>query len=163
MDSMEILRDEHKSMHEMLSSLEKAIGSLQSGHRPDEHAFRKAFEFIDSFVCQRHLPKELLLFRILGEKGYDTPAHVLERLIAEHDQVSGFVDAGRQAYEEALKGRPFASRLLAENMLAYIGIMKVHLASENGMFDSIGKKISLEDRHVLDAAFSRLEKSRASG
>jgi hemerythrin-like domain-containing protein len=140
----------------MFENLENAIEKLQSGHSVDERTFNEAFDFIEHLVYGRHIPKELHVFKIMTARDVSQTDDLLPQTHREHEEIRSFVEASRRAYPDAAKGIPAAIRMLVENMLAFIGMMEVHIHRENVTFEMVEEVLSEADDRAVIAVFEKI-------
>jgi len=133
------------------------VKGLRSAHGTGKRAFQSAFDYIEKMVYQRHLPKELYLFRLLEERGISHSEGSLAQIHREHNEIRSFVNAGRRILPDAVKGSQIARRMLEENMLAYIGLMERHINQKNRMFEIAEKVLSGSDEQATLTAFSEID------
>ena len=158
MQAIETLRREHEVIGKVLAGLERAAGAVQSGGRVHEGLFLKALECVRGFVYGLHQAKEDILFRKLAEKGLVGPEG------REHGDIGEFAAACLRALPEAARGDPASRRMLAENAKAYVGILRSHIAREEGeLFDEALRTLSADDDRELTAAFGRIERELGEG
>lgn len=79
-------------------------------------------------------------------------------MLAEHELGRGYVRAMETATLSALSGEPGQDALLAENALAYLTILREHIAKEDGILYPLAERvIPAEKRPAIIAGYAAAE------
>lgn len=146
------LKNEHEAVLVMLSILGKVAERLeQKAVVPQEH-FGQVLEFLRGFVDKCHHGKEeTALFPAMEGAGVPKDGGPIGVMLAEHEAGRGFV---RQMAASVGKD----DRAFARATQGYVGLLRQHIAKENGvLFPMADKVLSAETQVRLEHEFEEIE------
>lgn len=155
MKSLDVLRDEHAAIQQMLVRLNHSADSVLAGRRLDEQRLSRVMRFIHGFNQRIHQAKEEALFRSLTPR-----APELGALPDRHAEIRGFAQAMSRVLPAARRRDPAALRLLAENAKAYVGLIRRHMAWEQETFFPLAaQRLRAADDRALVELFAEIERA----
>ncbi len=153
------LVNEHKLILRMLALLERNAPLTQAGSYNNYQFYLDGVEFIRSYADRFHHAKEEdVLFEALVENGMPREHSPVAAMLAEHDLGRGYVKAMETAALAAITGEPGQNALIAENALAYLTLLRDHIAKEDGILYPLAERvIPAEKRPTIVAGYTAAE------
>ncbi len=155
MQSITIIRNEHRNLGAVLYSLDRLVEQIEEGKKPKFEVFHGLLMYIDRFLDRYHHPKENdYLFPALRRQLPES-AELLDELIQQHRD-------GERMFNEVLKALS-AYEFAGENEFAafrdalyrYTKFEKEHaMKEEREVIPLVEKHLTEEDWTVIDAAFT---------
>jgi hemerythrin-like domain-containing protein len=141
-DITSTLVHEHKLILRMLDLVEKRAPLTGSGEYADYRFYLDGVDFIRNYADRFHHAKEEdILFEALIKNGMPRANSPVAAMLMEHDQGRAFVKAMEEAAGAALAGEPDANRLIAENALGYVGLLREHIAKEDDILYPLAERV----------------------
>ena len=164
MRATDILQQEHQLVLPFLDALEAAARRLECRQQTSCEPLRPSFfldasQFIRSFVegCH-HSKEEGLLFPALEAAGVPQLGGLMGEILAEHDECRRLSLQMHAGAERLANGDAGSRVTLAWNTLAFIRLVRPHLAKEEAaLFPFADKKLSVEQWANIADEFERLE------
>jgi hemerythrin-like domain-containing protein len=164
MRATDILEREHQLVLPFLDALEVAARRIESRQQSSAPQLRPSFfldasEFIKSFVdgCH-HRKEEGLFFPALEAAGVPQLGGLMGEILAEHDECRRLSLQVRACAERLANGDPGSRATLAWNTLAFIRLIRPHLAKEEAaLFPFADKTLSAGQQDMLAVEFERIE------
>ncbi|MFW6154229.1 MAG: hemerythrin domain-containing protein [Planctomycetota bacterium] len=159
MTPTEMLKHEHQVILMVLDAAERDVDTLTGSGRVSGERIRRFLEFFRNFADRCHHAKEEdHLFRLMTERGIPTEAGPIGVMLAEHDEGRGRLAAVDDALPAAEQDDPTAVEAVAENLQAYVDLLRQHIAKEdNILYVMADQAFSEADQAALAAAFERIE------
>jgi hemerythrin-like domain-containing protein len=159
MKPTDVLRHEHKIVLLVLEGTELEARSLSSGRPPDVENLGRIVDFLRNFVDRCHHAKEerhlFQMMKLRSPHAADAPVSVL---LGEHQEGRRRVAA---IAEGAAAGRGDGSAAhapLAENLVAYVNLMRAHIDKEDNVFFPLADRVLRPgDQEFLLGEFARIE------
>ncbi len=163
----DILEQEHQLVLPFLDALEAAARRLDSRQQTSIPELRPSFfieasEFMKSFIDGCHHPKEEgLFFKALEEAGVPQLGGLMGEVLAEHDECRRLSLQVNACAERLTHGDAASRATLAWNTLAYIRLIRPHIAKEEAvLFPFAEKRLSPEQQEELARQFALIETER---
>jgi branched-chain amino acid transport system ATP-binding protein len=155
MQSIAIIKNEHRNLGAVLYSLDRLVEQIEEGKQPKFEVFHGLLTYIDRFLDRFHHPKENdYLFPALRRR-VPASAAVLDELEQQHrdgERMFNDVLKALSAYEFA-GDKEFAA--FRDAVYRYTKFEKEHaLKEEREVIPLAEEKLEQEDWEVIDAAFS---------
>lgn len=153
MESLRIIKDEHRNLWRVAITLDQVIGEMESTGTVDGAFLGSVLDYFEQFVDRAHHPKEdQHLFRLLRQRS-SSAAPALDRLEAEHREAPGKLAALRQTLEQCPSTDGAVLRLTTA-LRAYLAELKAHIRIEEAdVFPLAREALRPEDWHEIDRAF----------
>ncbi len=162
MSATDILRDEHRGVERMLAIVEAAGKRLEAGGDVPADLYLNAIDFFRGFTdgCH-HAKEEEKLFPALERRGVPREGGPIGVMLAEHEQGRAYVRAMAEASGRYAKGDKSAVAALIENGRGYAGLLRQHIAKEDGiLFPMADKVLSGAEQAQLLKEFETVERER---
>jgi hemerythrin-like domain-containing protein len=141
-DISSALVHEHRLILRMLDLLEKRAALTRSGEYSNYRFYLDGVDFIRNYADRFHHAKEEdILFEALINNGMPRANSPVAAMLMEHDHGRAFVKAMEEAAGAALVGEPDANRLIAENALGYVGLLREHIAKEDDILYPLAERV----------------------
>ncbi|HXG35759.1 MAG TPA: hemerythrin domain-containing protein [Dehalococcoidia bacterium] len=159
MESIALLKDEHRAIERMLAILEEASDRLAEGRSLRAALFREAVEFIQNFGDRCHHGKEEeILFPRLEAAGMPRDNGPLAVMLMEHDEGRAYVRQLSEAAAAMEGGEASAAAAVIENARAYVQLLRMHILKEdNVLFPLAQRLLTAEDDAELERRFEQAE------
>ncbi len=153
------LVQEHKLILRMLALLERNATLTGFDKYNNYQFYLDGVEFIRNYADRFHHAKEEdVLFEALVENGMPRLHSPVAAMLAEHELGRGYVRAMEKATLAALTGEPGQHSLIAENALAYLMLLREHIAKEDGILYPLAERvIPAEKRPAIVAGYASAE------
>lgn len=136
------LVDEHRLILRMIALLEKNAPLTAAGRYNNWQFYLDGVDFIRSYADRFHHAKEEdILFEALVTNGMPRANSPIAAMLMEHDQGRAFVKTMETAAQEALDGLPGREGIIAENALAYAGLLREHIAKEDDILYPLAERV----------------------
>ncbi len=161
MQATQVLRDEHEGILAMLAVVEAAAYRVRDGKSVPADLFVNAAGFFRNFADKCHHNKEEAeLFPTLVQKGIPADGGPVGVMLVEHDQGRELVRALSAAAERYARGDQGAAPDLVSNALAYVELLRAHIAKENTvLFVMADQVLGEQEQNRLYEAFDAIEKN----
>lgn len=159
MKATDTLRSEHTIILNVLGALETiAKVDVKSGEL-DLASAGEALDFLRNFADRCHHTKEEdHFFPALATRGLPRSVGPLAVMVADHEKGRALLTRMSQALELARAGRPGAADQFNISALAYVDLIRDHIAKENDVLFPMGDAIlSADDQTALVEGFERME------
>jgi len=153
MTPTELLKQEHRSIEEMLKVMEAVCKKLESGEQVSTDDLDNIVEFIKVFADKSHHGKEEdLLFTAMIDAGIPKEGGPIAVMLTEHDMGRNFVKGLSQAIEDYGKGNTESSAQIIENARNYASLLSNHIFKEDNIL------YPMADTHLSDEKQNELLK-----
>jgi len=159
MTPTEVLKHEHQVILLVLAAAEREAGKIARSGRVDAARVEKLLDFFGNFADRCHHAKEEdLLFVKMQERGMPREQGPIAVMLADHDKGRGYLAAVREALPAAVRDDSAAASAIAENLSAYVGMLRAHISKEdNILYPMADDLFSDQDQADLTAAFDKVE------
>jgi hemerythrin-like domain-containing protein len=160
MKATEILKQEHRIIERMLTSLEQAADRLEQGGSVNPQFFVVAADFAAEFAdgCH-HRKEENVLFQAMIERGMPRDVGPIAVMLAEHEQGRAYTQAMRVGAGRLQAGEPDARLQLILNARGYVALLRQHITKEDTiLFRMADQAIPAADQERLAEEFERIER-----
>jgi hemerythrin-like domain-containing protein len=162
MSATDVLKDEHRGVERMLAIVEAAGKRLEAGGDVPADLYLSAVDFFRGFTdgCH-HAKEEEKLFPAMEKRGVPREGGPIGVMLAEHEQGRVYVRAIAEAAARYSKGDKSAASALIQNGRGYVGLLRQHIAKENGiLFPMADKVLSDAEQAQLLKEFETIERER---
>ena len=159
MKPTDVLRSEHETIVDVLSGLETVGQHAANGSGLDLPSAQGALEFLRGFADRCHHGKEeQLFFPALVGRGLPRDVGPLAVMLHEHDEGRALLSAMADAVAHASPSKSGAAERFGEAAVAYVALMREHIAKENGvLFPMADGLLSAADQAALLERFEHFE------
>lgn len=161
MDSIELMKYEHKNIKRGLKVLRNMCIAVLEGKLEDYDDFLKMIDFIRNYADRHHHNKEeAVLFKIMSEDlGDDKVKGPLSGMYIEHDFGRLFIKNLEDAINKVKAGDADARVDIIANAIAYTDLLKRHIDKEdNVIYSFASRSLSPEGRKKLEDNCSKVER-----
>jgi len=153
MEALSIIKDEHRNLWRIATSLERVIEDMEKTGEVDHVFLGSVFDYLEQFVDNFHHPKEdAFLFRLLRQRSSEA-AQVLDRLEADHGRAPGNLKGLREQLAATVSRQQPAADLSAA-LRQYLKGMEEHIRiEEKEAFPLASRALTADDWKEIDAAF----------
>ena len=157
--AIQILRDEHDKILEMLDCLEALVQRLAAGESFPVETLSDLTDFFVLFADRSHHGKEEdLLFPLLERKGVPRQGGPLGCMLGEHEEGRAFVGMMKQNTKESARGNEAARRAWTGAARGYAQLLRKHISKENEILFQIAEHIlSNEEQAELELQFAQAQ------
>lgn len=158
-DAIDILIEEHALIRRFLDCLVLALEILAEGTRVPPAFFTKAVRFARDFADHfHHLKEEFYLFTHVAQKAQGKLAAHCEGLRLQHESGRNHIVEATKAINEYAHGSAIARARLAENLAAYVHLLRKHIHTEDFViFPMISRWITDADQRALSELYRQDE------
>jgi hemerythrin-like domain-containing protein len=158
MTPTETLKHEHQIILVVLDAAEREAQLMEEGQLR-AHRVEQMIDFFRNFADRcHHAKEEELLFVKMNERGMPLQGGPLAAMLYEHDQGRRRVSAVADALPPANNGDPASIATVRDNLLAYVQLLRAHIAKEDGvLYPMADQLLAPQDQEELTAAFDRVE------
>ena len=147
MNTIDILKNEHKYVSRMLIVIRKVCLNLMENNEIDYEDFDKIINFVKNFADGHHHQKEeIFLFNkmveYLGETGKNVITH---GMLVEHDLGRSYISNLRQALEKYKNGNKESKLDIIGNAISYTTLLEKHIHKEDNVIFNFAKRALNED------------------
>ena len=159
MQATEILKEEHRVIERVITSLEQATQRLERGERVRPGFFADAAQFVTGFADGCHHKKEEgVLFKAMVANGLPTEGGPVNEMLGEHEQGRAFTRAMREAAQRWEGGDASARQAVIRNAHGYAALLRQHIAKEDGiLFPLADQVIPPAEQDRLSDGFEHIE------
>jgi hemerythrin-like domain-containing protein len=155
-----VLVEEHKLILRMLALLERNARATAAGKYGNYSFYLDGVDFIRNYADRYHHAKEEdVLFKALVENGMPREHSPVAAMLMEHDQGRAYVKAMESAALAAMPGHHGQDAAIAENALAYVELLREHIAKEDGILYPLAERLIPEQ--ARDAVIAGYEAAEA--
>lgn len=157
---MEILREEHALIEDVLDSLERGARRLGNGSTMPAEFFVDAVDFIRGFADDAHHRKEEgVLFKAMARHGFSGESGPVAMMLYEHNEARRFTGSLSEAAERLRRGDEAAREDVITYALAYVRLLRQHIMKENHiLFDLAERVIPAAEHGELETGFEKVER-----
>lgn len=163
MKATDILKQEHRIIERMLTSLEQITDRLEQGGEVKPQFFVAAADFAAEFAdgCH-HRKEENGLFQAMIERGMPRDAGPIAVMLAEHEQGRVYTQAIRTGAERLRAGEADARLQVILNARGYIALLRQHITKEDTiLFRLADQALPAADQERLAEEFERIAREEA--
>ena len=160
MKAVEILREEHKLIQDVLDSLERGAQRLGSEMKMPADFFVDAADFIRSFADDAHHRKEEgVLFKAMARHGFSEDAGPVAVMLADHNEARRLTQLLSEAAERLAQGDESAREEVIMFALAYVKLLRQHIMKEDHiLFQMADRMIPPSEHGAIEAGFEKVER-----
>ncbi len=157
----QILVDEHDVILSVLDAIETVAAHQDSGVDFPRGFYERAIDFVASFADKCHHAKEEgHLFPVLEARGIARQRGPIGCMLKEHEEGRAHVAAMRAALPRAAAGDARAREEVQQQALAYVALLREHIAKENQVLFVLGDQfMTAGDKEALWHKFQCAEHS----
>jgi hemerythrin-like domain-containing protein len=147
---IELLRDEHRDIEQLLSVLEDELKVFDRRERPDYEVIQAIISYFQDYPDCCHHPKEDMIFDKL--KARDPPTAIrIGDVEAEHRQETERLDRVAKVVRNVLLDREIERQTFSDVMRDFINHQRVHMAmEERTLFPAAENALRSEDWREID-------------
>lgn len=134
------LRDEHRSIAEVLDCLDHQMQLFESGRRLDFDVVLAALDYFGAFPERCHHPKEDVVFRCLCARDNDAAKEVGD-LAKAHEQLTAHFLNFDHAIREILEGGELPRSAIIGWARDFIERQRIHMAIEETRFFPVAESV----------------------
>lgn len=159
MNPSETLKHEHKIVLLVLKGAELISQTINEGGEADIDTVKRMVDFFREFTDRCHHSKEEKhLFPRLEERGVQNQGGPIGTMLHEHELGRARVRAIADAADKTAAGDASAPVTLAENLSAYVELLRAHIDKEDNVLFPMGDRVLTEDdKRELADAFEKIE------
>lgn len=152
--AMDILRDEHRALGDVIDLLQRLLRDAAAGYgEPDFQLLSLALYYIEDFQCKVHHPREdRHLFAAVRRCTSELDREIAQ-LAAEHRSDAGMVRELCRLLVHYQAGAPDALSHLRTSLDVYAGIMLDHMSREESLMDDPRVALPDEAWRAIASAF----------
>jgi hemerythrin-like domain-containing protein len=139
---IDILRDEHRNIEQLLLVLERELCVFNRAERPDYHVVQSVIEYFQDYPDCCHHPKEDMIFEKLKARDPITAASIGD-LEAEHGNGSKRLGRVARTVESILADREILRQTVDEIIRDFIDHERQHMAMEERVLFPAAVKVLL--------------------
>jgi hemerythrin-like domain-containing protein len=150
---------EHKAILLVLAAAEREVLGIQATGRVDAEKIRKFLDFFQNFADRcHHAKEERHLFKAMQGHGFPVGSGPIAVMLHDHDEGRRRLAAVAEALPAAESGDAEALTSLSRNLLAYVELLRGHIAKEdNVLYPMADRLFGPEEQQVLGEAFEKVE------
>lgn len=147
---IELLRDEHRDIEQLLNVLEDEVKVFDRRERPDYEVIQAIISYFQDYPDCCHHPKEDMIFDKL--KARDPPAAKrIGDVEAEHRQETDRLDRVARVVRNVLLDREIVRQTFSDVMRDFIDHQRAHMAmEERTLFPAAANALRSEDWREID-------------
>jgi hemerythrin-like domain-containing protein len=127
---IEILRQEHENIENLLRVMDQELSVFDRGERPDYEVLSAIIEFFKRYPASCHHPKEDIIYEKFKARDPDRAASIAD-LEAEHREGEGRLRRVAQAIESVLNDQEVLREDVDRIVRDFIDSERKHIALEN--------------------------------
>ena len=136
------LVNEHRLILRMITLLEQNAPLTVAGTYSNWPFYLDGVDFIRNFTDRFHHAKEEdVLFEALVTNAMPRENSPVAAMMMEHDQGRAFVKAMEAAAREALDNQTGRGPIIADNALAYAGLLREHISKEDEILYPLAERV----------------------
>lgn len=153
---VEILKNEHRIIEQVLRSLNGMCCQLESGTAVPPETLLQVVDFIRKFTDEFHHEKEeTYLFPLLAKHGIPTANGPIGCMLHEHEVGRGCVAEMARAAEAYRKGEAQAGRQFADVARQYLNLLVFHIQKEDQVLFQMAENVL--DRQEAAALYQNFQ------
>ena len=158
MESIDVLREEHRWIRRMVACLEKVVALYEETGTLDADSAGELVDLFATFSDSRHQEKEELLFPHLKVLASPDEEHLIDGLVEEHASDQGQLMHMRASLLQASSGDPVGEREFKRLAAEYCALHGTHMAKEGAVMFPLSDRLltSRLDQELLQG-FARIE------
>src|ERR1700739_596332 len=147
---IELLRDEHRDIEQLLNVLEDEVKVFDRRERPDYEVIQAIISYFQDYPDCCHHPKEDMIFDKLQAR--DPPAAKrIGDVEAEHRQETDRLDRVARVVRNVLLDREIVRQTVSDVMRDFIDHQRAHMAmEERTLFPAAANALRSEDWREID-------------
>jgi hemerythrin-like domain-containing protein len=155
----DILMEEHRIIHRMVSALTAQALRLKDGTPVRAGFFLEAADFMRNYADGCHHPKEEEgLFQSMMDAGLSNQTGPIAILLADHEHARRYTRALEKSARELENGKTDAQGEVVANALAYAALLRQHMDRENDFFFPLAvRMIPPDQQEKLSIEFDRIQ------
>ena len=159
------LVNEHRLILRMITLLEQNAPLTAAGTYSNWQFYLDGVDFIRNFADRFHHAKEEdVLFEALVKNGMPRENSPVAAMMMEHDQGRAFVKAMETAAREVLENQTGRGPIIADNALAYAGLLREHISKEDEILYPLAERLMPDAmREGIIAGYDAAEARAVSG
>jgi hemerythrin-like domain-containing protein len=159
MTPTETLMHEHQIILMVLDGAEREAQKIEDTGSVRAETVGGMLDFFRNFADRCHHSKEeKLLFVKMEERGMPVEGGPIAVMLYEHDEGRRLTKAIAEVLPLATNGDRRASAAVAQNLLAYVRLLRAHIHKEdNVLYPMADRLLTAEDQRELMEAFNRME------
>ena len=161
MHAIIILREEHRTLHRILRSLEAMADAIVRTGWFDEEAALEALELLERFADGSHQAKEEELMRLAARRASErhrARPGTLERLARLHTEERNLLRGLHRQLGLAMGGDSWAFDLFVAQAREYAKLQRAHAAmEERELFPVLEELLAGADERELTVSFARID------
>ena len=151
---IELLRDEHRDIEQLLKVLEHELKVFDRRERPDYEVIQAIIDYFQDYPDCCHHPKEDMIFDQLRARN-PSAAKRIGDVEAEHRQETERLDRVARIVRNVLLDREIARQTFSEVMRDFIDQQRVHMAmEERTLFPVAENALRPEDWREIDVKWN---------
>ncbi len=156
---------EHRLILRMLAVLERNALATGAGAFSDYRFYLDGVDFIRNYADRFHHAKEEdALFEALVKNGMPRENSPVAAMLMEHDQGRAYVKTMELAALLALSGEAGQDAVIAANALAYVELLRGHIAKEDDILYPLAERLIPDAaRNAVIAGYDAAEARTADG
>ena len=160
MNAIDLMREEHREIKELLKILGRFCGQLERGEDASLDDGAAMIDFLQAYADRFHHEKEeRLVFPLLEKLGVPRSGGPIEIMLEDHEQGRAHVRGMAEALECLRAGEKEAVRSFAEHARNYILLLTEHIKTEDeAIFDMAEMRLSPAQLEQLASEFVTVEK-----
>lgn len=164
-DITQALICEHRLILRMIVLLEQKATLMRSEEPGSYQFYLDGVDFIRNYADRfHHAKEEAILFEALVHNGMPREHSPVAAMLIEHESGRAFVRAMEEATSAALAGRSGQNRLITENALAYVELLREHIAKEDEILYPLAERVIPEEkRDAIIASYAAAEARISAG
>lgn len=149
-DILSDLRDDHRNISTMLDLLERQIGRIRDGDKPDYELIHDIMRYMTVYSDAVHHPKEDILYSAMKRENPELAAG-LERVEPEHEELATLGEALRNDVEAIASGAAVRRDTLIADTSAYVQRLREHMHwEESDLFERADSLVEKEAAMIVD-------------
>ncbi len=153
---LQILREEHATMSELLRLLKRQIGALAAGEVPDYALLNDLTHFVVDYFDGYHHPKENLVYEQLKARD-PAAAERVGDLAAEHRELDELTEALADLLGDVMMEAQVSRQLVRKTAQDFVAHCRRHMEMEETEFFPIAEeRLTSADWTAIEAAVAKL-------
>jgi len=150
-DILQVLRQEHRNITNLINTLEWQVAEFEKGNPPDFDVIQATVDYFLGFLDLYHHPKEDLIFTKLLERDAGI-VKVLGNLSREHEELGARSRDFATSLHAVLNEREISRKAFAQRARRFIELQWQHIKmEETSFFPAAEKTLAAEDWANLKA------------
>jgi hemerythrin-like domain-containing protein len=151
---IELLRDEHRDIEQLLKVLEDELKVFDRRERPDYEVIQAIIDYFQDYPDCCHHPKEDMIFDKLKARN-PLSAKRIGDVEAEHRQETERLDRVAKVVRNVLLDREILRGTFSEVIRDFIDHQRIHMVmEERSLFPAAANALRLEDWQEIDSKWN---------